>query len=630
MCNMKKLLFTILCTGMLAQGCDYLDIVPDNVATIEHSFANEVTTRNYLFTCYAGLPGESDIYNNPVFLSGDEYWSWEALIKYAEETNIYLPWMIARGDQNSNSPYLNWYEYGLWKTIRRCNLFIERVGGVRGLDETDANQWAAEAKVIKAYCHFYLMRMYGPIPLMKENLPIDAEPEEMRAKRNTWDECVDYVVQLLDEAAPYLPVVVRNRAEELGRITRPIALTLKAKVLVTSASPQFNGNSYYADFRNKDGQALFGEADPAKWERAATACKEAIELCEGEAGMQLYEYTSMAATTEAAKMERTIRGSVTDHNWNDELIWGSVISPGAIQKYAQAYLNPDYLQVGGHMHTVLGVNMKVAKQFYTSHGVPMEEDRAWVGKNTEALRTATEEENGVIRGTTAEFNFDREPRFYASLGFDRGVWYGEGRVDENPFVLQGLYKQTANSYKGERYCVTGYWAKKLINMQSAQTGKTTYSAQRYAYPILRLADLYLLYAEALNEAKSTPDPDVYTYLNKVRFRAGLEGVKESWSKYSLNPNKPNTQEGMREIIRRERLIELSLEGHRFWDLRRWLLAVEYFEQPVTGWNVMQEESQNYYKEVVLATQKFTARDYLWPLSVSLLDRNPNMVQTIGW
>ena len=246
------------------------------------------------------------------------------------------------------------------------------------------------------------------------------------------------------------------------------------------------------------------------------------------------------------------------------------------------------------------------------------------------IKSTTEEENGVIRGTTAEFNFDREPRFYASLGFDRGVWYGEGRVDENPFVLQGLYKQTANSVKGERYCVTGYWAKKLINMQSAQTGKTTYSAQRYAYPILRLADLYLLYAEALNEAKSTPDPDVYTYLNKVRFRAGLEGVKESWSKYSLNPNKPNTQEGMREIIRRERLIELSLEGHRFWDLRRWLLAVEYFEQPVTGWNVMQEESQNYYKEVVLATQKFTARDYLWPLSVSLLDRNPNMVQTIGW
>lgn len=627
---MKKILFTILCVGALMQGCDYLDIVPDNVATIDHSFANDVTTRNYLFTCYAGLPGENDIYNNPVFLSGDEYWSWEALIKYPEETAIYYPWMIARGDQNTNSPWLNWYESGLWQTIRKCNTFLERVGGVRGLDEADCRQWTAEAKVIKAYCHFFLMRMYGPIPLMKENMSIDTDSETMRVKRNTWDECVDYVVQLLDEAAPDLPIIINNRAEDLGRFTRPIALSLKAKVLVTSASPQFNGNSYYADFRNKDGQALFGEADPTKWERAATACKEAIDLCEKEANMQLYEYSSMTPTSEAAKFERTIRGSVTDDTWNDELIWGSVISPGGIQKYAQAYLNPDYLQIGGHIHLVLGVNMKVAKQYYTSNGVPMEEDKTWAGKNIEALRTATEEEKGVIQGTTAEFNFDREPRFYASLGFDRGVWYGEGRVDEKAFVLQGLYTQTSNTSPKERSCVTGYWAKKLINLKSAQTGKTTYSAQPYAYPVIRLADLYLLYAEALNEAKPTPEPDVYVYLDKVRKRAGLEGVKDSWRKYSLNPNKPNSQEGMREIIRRERLIELSLEGHRFWDLRRWLLCVDYFAQPVTGWDVTQKEKENYYKETVLSLQNFTARDYLWPLSISLLDKNPNLVQTIGW
>lgn len=627
---MKKILFTILCVGTLMQGCDYLDIVPDNVATIDHSFANDVTTRNYLFTCYAGLPGESDIYNNPAFLSGDEYWSWEALIKYPNETNIYLSWMIARGEQNANSPYLNWYEGSLWQTIRKCNTFLERVGDVRGLDEADCRQWTAEAKVIKAYCHFFLMRMYGPIPLMKNNYPVDVEAETMRVKRNTWDECVDYVVQLLEEAAPDLPVIINNRAEDLGRFTRPIALALKAKVLVTSASPQFNGNSYYADFRNKDGQALFGEADPTKWERAATACKEAIDLCEREANMQLYEYSSMTPTSEAAQFERTIRGSVTDHNWNDELIWGSVINPGGIQKYAQAYLNPDYLQLGGHIHLVLGVNMKVAKQFYTSNGVPIEEDKAWKDRNVEALRTATEEEKGVIQGTTAEFNFDREPRFYASLGFDRGVWYGEGRIDENPFVLQGLYTQTSNTNPNELGCVTGYWAKKLINLNSAQTGKTTYSAQPYAYPVIRLADLYLLYAEALNEAKPTPESDVYVYLDKVRKRAGLEGVKDSWAKYSLNPNKPNSQEGMREIIRRERLIELSLEGHRFWDLRRWLLCVDYFAQPVTGWDVTQKEKENYYKETVLSLQKFTARDYLWPLSISLLDKNPNLVQTIGW
>lgn len=630
---MKKFyITTIMLIGILFQGCNYLDIVPDDVATLDHSFADAVTTEHYLFTCYAGLPGEADIYNNPAFLSGDEYWSWEALIKYPEATNIYLAWMIARGEQNTNSPYLNRYEGGLWETIRKCNTFIERVDAVKGMRDIDARQWKAEAKIIKAYCHFYLMRMYGPIPLMKENLPIDADPETVRFKRDTWDNCVNYVVQLLDEAAPELPVVISSRIEDLGRFTRTIALSLKAKVLLTSASPQFNGNPYYADFKNKDGERLFGDKDENKWKIAADACKEAIDLCTGEAGMDLYQYVGLGEKAELLKKEYTIRGSVTDKEWNNELIWGSVISPGGMQQYVQAYLNPDYLQVGGHMHLVLSVNKKVAAQYYTSNGVPLDEDKDWVGKDQEALRTATtDDELVVIKGTTAQFNFDREPRFYASLGFNCGVWYGSGRADNNPFTVTGLLGGTSNSGQAERCCVTGYWAKKLVNMESAQTNKTSYKAQAYPWPVIRLADLYLMYAEALNESGGdAPATDVYTYVDKIRTRAGLEGVKDSWTKHSLNPTKPNTKDGMREIIQRERLIELSLEGHRFWDLRRWLKTAEYMETPVTGWDCTQKTTAEYYKEKVIARQTFTARDYLWPLSITLLNKNPNLVQSYGW
>lgn len=629
---MKKFYIIIMLFGALFQSCNYLDIVPDDTPTLDHSFADAVTTENYLFTCYAGLPGEAAISTNPGFLSGDEFWSWESLIKYPEDTNIYLPWMIARGEQNTNSPYLNEYEGSLWKTIRKCNTFIERVDGVKGMREIDARQWKAEAKVIKAYCHFYLMRMYGPIPLAKENLPIDADPETVRFKRNTWDECVDYVVQLLDEAAPELPSVITARIEDLGRLTKVIALSLKAKVLVTSASPQFNGNPYYDEFKNKDDERLFGDKDDNKWTIAAQACKEAVDLCEGaEVNMKLYQYESLSEIPELLRSEYTIRGSVTDKDWNSELIWGSVISPGGMQKYVQAYLNPDYLQVGGHMHLVLSVNKKVAGEYYTSHGVPMEEDKDRVEIDEETLRAPTDEEKTVISSTTAHFNFDREPRFYASLGFDQGVWYGSGKSDSAPFTLQGLFGQTANSTQAERCCVTGYWAKKLINMESQQTNKTSYSAKSYPWPVIRLADLYLMYAEALNESGSdAPQADVYTYVDKVRTRAGLEGVKDSWKKYSTNPAKPNTKDGMREIIHRERLIELSLEGHRFWDLRRWLETAEYMNQPVTGWDCMQRTPENYYKERVLSLQTFTARDYLWPLSISLLNKNPNLVQTIGW
>src|SRR3546814_15577579 len=88
-----------------------------------------------------------------------------------------------------------------------------------------------------------------------------------------------------------------------------------------------------------------------------------------------------------------------------------------------------------------------------------------------------------------------------------------------------------------------------------------------------LAELYLLYAEALNESQG-PVPEVNKYVDLVRERAGLEPVATAWSTYSTNPGKPGSQTGMREIIHQERMIELAFEGKRFWDIRRWKTAAE--------------------------------------------------------
>ena len=103
-----------------------------------------------------------------------------------------------------------------------------------------------------------------------------------------------------------------------------------------------------------------------------------------------------------------------------------------------------------------------------------------------------------------------------------------------------------------------------------------------------MADLYLLYAEALNEAKKeegTVPEDCYTYIDKVRARAGLKGVKDSWRLYANDANKPNTYEGFQTIVRKERMIELALEGQRFWDIRRWNLANQYFNKSLQGWDI---------------------------------------------
>ena len=139
-----------------------------------------------------------------------------------------------------------------------------------------------------------------------------------------------------------------------------------------------------------------------------------------------------------------------------------------------------------------------------------------------------------------------------------------------------------------------------------------------------------MYAEALNEV-SGPSATVYDYLDRIRTRAGLEGVQESWQNYSVNPEKPNTQSGLREIIHRERNIELAFEGHRYWDLLRWRNAVQELNEPILGWNVYGDDDISYYQITTLFQQRFVApRDYFWPIAENALLQNSNLVQNPGW
>jgi len=151
---------------------------------------------------------------------------------------------------------------------------------------------------------------------------------------------------------------------------------------------------------------------------------------------------------------------------------------------------------------------------------------------------------------------------------------------------------------------------------------------------MRLTDLYLLYAEALNEAEDSPAArdEAMEWLDKVRKRAGLEGVKESWAKHSLKSDKFKSQAGLREIIHRERTIELMFEGSRFWDIRRWKEAEkELNNKTVSGWETSQESPEGFYNKQTLLTQKFVSpRDYLWPIEEYDLIVNPNLVQNPGW
>ncbi|WP_430972152.1 RagB/SusD family nutrient uptake outer membrane protein [Sunxiuqinia rutila] len=631
----KKTLYIIAITiiGALYQSCNYLDIVPDNVATIENAFTNRANAEKYLFTCYSYLPAYGDVYANPAFMAGDEFWTYEEIFAHPE-ISAPASFRIARGTQNSNNPYVDYYEgrnggKNLYKGIRCCNTFLEEIDQVYDMTDMEKSRWKAEARFLRAYYHFWMLRMYGAIDIVDNNLPVSTSPEDLVYKREPFDKCIDFIVQELDDISELLPLSIQNTIEEMGRITQPIVLAVKARVLITAASPQFNGNSMYQNFKNRDGEALFGAYDVNKWKVAAQACKEAIDIAL-QAGHSFYERDySLAALSAETQLKMTIRGAVSD-NWNKGIIWGASIGrASSIQNYCQAYLDPK-TKKGGHINLFMAPTLRIAKQFYSQNGVPIDEDVDWQDVDIMKLRTASEDEKYYIKEgeSTIQLHFDREPRFYASLGFNRGIWFGQGRtIEADSWVVQG-YMGEVSSFYGERSSKTGYYAKKLVHPNNT-AGISSYSREDYAFPIIRLSDLYLYYAEALNEF-SGPSPDVYEAIDEVREHVGLNGIVFSWSSSSINPDKPSNKDGLREIIHQERLNELAFEGQRFWDLNRWLKQDLYMNKPIKGWNVNGTDAADFYQETVLFTPHHTPKDYLWPIREYILTINENMVQTIGW
>lgn len=627
---MKKYLIILLL--FVTSSCNkYLDIVPDNIATIEYAFRLRATTERYLFTCYSYLPQMGNRNTSPVLFTGDELW-------WVRESYTSNPWHIARGNQNVNSPYLDFWNgtYPLWRGIRECNIFLENIMDVKDVEDFEKRRWAAEVKFLKAYYHFFLLRMYGPIPIMKDNIPISASEEEVRVSRQPADEVFNYVIQLIDEAAEDLPEVVDDENAELGRITLPIALGIKAKILVYAASPLFNGNPDYAAYSNKDGTKLFSQQfDKTKWDKAVVACKEAIDVCHN-IGMKLFyfeENTLVKNLSDSMKTQLNTRNSFTER-WNSEIIWAHTKNTARdLQVNTMPKSIPAAALGNGAVEGHIAVPMRITDLFYSDNGVPITEDIEWPYTNRYDLRKAAKADRFNIKEgyTTAQYNFDREPRFYSTVGFDGGIWFGQGNYDqENAYFLELKLGQSGGKRGNLNHTVTGYYPKKYIYYTNVlSTTANTYTSTDYPWTMLRLSDLYLLYAEALNEAQG-PVEEAFSYLDMIRSRAGLKGVKESWTNFSRNPNKFSTQAGLREIIQRERNIELCLEGQRFWDLRRWKTAIDVYNDVISGWDMDQAKPEDYYREKTIFRQSFSLKDYFWPIREYDLIVNKNLVQSPGW
>lgn len=323
---MRRLSILLVCLFLVSSlvGCKkFLNVTPDKTGSLEDVFTQRSKAQKFLYGIYSYLPSFGRTGDVPGYLAGGAILT-NSIFKSPASR-------IARGEQRVVRPLLDFWNGGrggknLYQAIRKCNVFLNRIDNVGNMTEIEKQQWKGEVKVLQAYFNFYLIRMYGPIVLRKNVVPINAPESKIKVPRSPVDSCFSYVVHLLNQAIhnPGLPARVANKQENLGRMTKTIAYALKAQVEITAASPLFNGNKDYEGFENVNGINPFNtKYDPTKWDSAAVAAKEAIDYAEAH-NYHLYNYKGSGTLSDTTIQKMTIRNSFARGAGKDRpnVIWG--------------------------------------------------------------------------------------------------------------------------------------------------------------------------------------------------------------------------------------------------------------------------------------------------------------------
>jgi hypothetical protein len=632
---------------------DYLNVVPENTMTIENIFNTQDEAYKALSKIYSYLPADHMTYHS-TWLLGDEFIH---RLDYNDRTDRLGAIRIMRGLQSATTPMLgNWGGTGggkkYYEAIRQTNVFLDHVDGIHDMSEPEKAEWKAQATFLKAYYHFLLLQKYGPVVIADKTIAPDALASDLFQSRSKTEACFDYIIRLINEAIPDLNE--RTNETNLGMVDRMVALSIKARILLFRASPFYNGNKeYFGDFLDRDGQPFFaiGEYDKEKWKEALDAINEAIALCKSN-GKDLYTFDgepyvhdreAWESNNENMKTYYTLRMLICDP-WNKELIWGMSnidASEGTLAHGANIRLPYGFEWAGNVQQTTfcwnwLGASYRMAERYYTRNGVPIDEDKTFTAYIHDIVVTpgAEEAEYGNLRGIlqpnheTVELYLNREPRFYANLGITGGYWRAHLALIPVNFFDNGNGGRFSSVSQTD-YFPTGIGIQKLVHPES----RSQYWQRviKYPFPIIRMADLYLMKAEALNEYGG-PSAEAYEAINLIRRRAGIPDVETVWSDPDIvkTVGKHTTQTGLRDIILRERGIELAFEGSRFWDMLRYRKAPAEFSGAVQGWNYAGINATNFFVLGVKQTRKFSITDCLWPIDLDEMNTNANLIQNPGW
>lgn len=606
-------ILALLAIALSFASCeDFLDKQPEENLTLDDVFSNRIYTRDFLSHIYTWMPTEANMaddggaWRNPYTAGCDE---------------MECTYGGAYGHQINNG---GWNPTDIKRTqvwqesymgIRKANMMIERVDECPATED-EKRRWKGESYFLRAYFHFLAFRAYGPIILADH---VYQTTENIHVyRRSPADAVVKFICDDCDKAISLLHDRATWPTNETGRATTIAAYALKSRALLYLASPLYNGNTLFGDLKDPiDGTPLINQVySEDKWKDAMDAALKCITEAEA-VGHKLYDEFK----DDPVKNYQYL--FLTD-GWNSEMLWAKNIGT-----YQHHFNCGDPAACNGFSILCPTQEMVDAYQMadgstpitgYKNNGMEPIINKA-SGYTEEGF--AEEAYPGRWEKGVSNMYVNREPRFYASINFAGARWKttkASGWTEPHYCEFWYTGMDGRGVVTGSDYCKTGYNMRKLMHPDS----KHNEYWPRTVWCYIRLGEIYLNAAEAINEYAG-PTEECYKYVDAIRNRAGLPGLEKGLSK-----------EQMREKIRHERRIELAFETHRFFDVRRWMIAEETQGVPVHSMNIYEGTSLQdpaFYKRIKVEDRIFESpKHYFFPVEQDEIDKHENneLVQNLGW